>query len=59
MAEVFTSAGLAPTSTPAPDSSPRREAIRAVRAIIRDPKATDADVEDALEALVELSRTQE
>lgn len=55
MAEVITSAGLASVEMPAP-SDPRKDAIRSVRAVIRNPKSTDADIDDALEALIELSR---
>ena len=56
MAELIDTAGLGPVAKPV-DS--RREAIKAVRAVIRNPQSTDADVEDALEALVELSYSRE
>lgn len=55
MAEVIDTAGLGPAAQPV---DTRREAIKAVRAVIRNPQATDDDVEDALEALVELSHRE-
>lgn len=58
MAEVITTAGRKEPETVQPES-PRRAAIKAVRAVIRNPSSTDAEIEDALEALVELSREQE
>ena len=55
MAEViFTAGKMAPTSVAFKD--PRREAIKAVRAIIRNNASTDDEVDDALEALIELSK---
>ncbi len=53
MSEPILTAGLMDTK---PQPSPRRDAIRAVRAVMRNPKSTDEDVDDALEALVELSK---
>ncbi len=53
MSEPIFTAGLT-TVQAAPN--PRRDAIRAVRAVMRNPKSTDEDVDDALEALVELSK---
>lgn len=47
-------AGRDAASEPAPD--PRREVIRAVRAILRKADASDAEYEDALEALAELAK---
>lgn len=54
MSEVITTAGRAvPTS---PTTNPRREAIKAIRAALRNQDATDAEVDDAIEALVELAK---
>lgn len=55
MAEVIYTAGKFAAPTVAP-FDPRKEAIRAVRKIIRDITSTDDQIEDALEALVELSK---
>lgn len=45
---------------PAPAAqSPRRVLLAEIRRIVRDPQSTDAQVEDALEALVELRDTPE
>ena len=40
-------------------ASPRRVLLAEIRRIVRDPQSTDAQVEDALEALVELRDTPE
>lgn len=53
MAEVIDTAGRADAPPPV---DPRREAIKAVRAVLRKVSATDDEVDDALEALVELSK---
>lgn len=50
---IVTAGKTVPVASP---TNPRREAIKAVRQIIRDPLSTDDQVEDALEALVELSK---
>lgn len=60
MSEVITTAGragLAEALTASPAESPRREMIKRLRATLRKPEATDDEVDDALEALVELART--
>lgn len=52
MADVVTTAGR---SAPAPEPvDRRRELVRAVRARLRDPNASDAEYEEALLALAEL-----
>lgn len=55
MSRVITTAGRT-FAEPAPVIDPRREAIRAARAVIRNPESTDDQVDDALEALVELAK---
>ncbi len=52
MAEPITTAGL--DAKPAAD--PRKDAIRLIRTALRRADATDAEYEEALEALVELSK---
>jgi hypothetical protein len=54
MMEVITTAGLDAVIGPQPDS--KREALRKVRAVLRNPQATDDDYDDALDALTELSK---
>ena len=54
MAEPITTAGTAVAKSSAPNS--RKDSIKAVRAILRNATASDAEVDDALEALVELSK---
>jgi hypothetical protein len=44
---------------PAPQGSAKREAIARIRAVLRNQNAPDAQVDDALEALTELSRTED
>jgi hypothetical protein len=59
MGGVVTSAGRTDLrAVPALDPllASRKEAIRAARRIIRNPAATDEQVDDALEALVELAK---
>jgi hypothetical protein len=51
-AEPITTAGL----TPAAAADPRKDAIRLIRTALRKADATDAEYEEALEALVELSK---
>lgn len=53
MADVILTAGL-----PAADkaTSPKRELIKQVRQVLRNPQASDDEVDDALEALTELSK---
>ena len=53
MAAPILTAGLA---DPQPPANPRREAIKAIRAKLRQADATDDEVDDALEALVELTK---
>ena len=50
--ELVLTAGLGPKP-----GDPRKEALREVRRVIRSPESTDEQVEDALEALIELSRS--
>lgn len=54
MPEVILTAGLGPVAPT--QANPKREAIARVREILRKPDATDVEVEDALEALVELAK---
>jgi len=57
VSEVIETAGLAKNRTPATDlHEARREVIRAARAALRRADATDDEWDDALEALVELSK---
>lgn len=51
--EPIVTAGL---DSQAPASDPRRELIRSISKVLRKQDATEAEHEDALEALVELSR---
>jgi hypothetical protein len=59
-AEVVDTAGLAPEKGADPagvgPTDPRREAIRAVRAVLRKADAGDDEFDDALEALLELAK---
>ena len=52
---VITSAGRTDLAA-VPELDPRKAAIRAARRVIRDPASTDDQVDDALEALVELAK---
>lgn len=52
--EPITTAGL--VAGPAEPVSPRREAVRSIRAILRRQDASEDEDIDALEALIELSR---
>lgn len=58
--EVIKTAGLqgalAAAAVKVPAQDPRREAIRAARAVLRKADATDDEWDDALEALVELAK---
>lgn len=54
MEAIFT-AGLDSLAPPV-QTNPKREAIKTIRAVIRRQDATDDEVDDALEALVELSK---
>lgn len=61
MAEVIKTAGLteavaAQGSPSASAPSPRRDAIRIIRSTLRNQQASDDEVDDALEALLELSK---
>lgn len=55
MAEVISTAGLVTPEAPKP-ANPRRDAVKLIRAALRNPTATDDEVDDALEALVELAK---
>lgn len=55
VAEVILTAGIG-SGGPAKQIDPRKEAISAARKVLRDPAATDDQVDDALEALVELAK---
>lgn len=54
MAEAITTAGKALGPVAQPDV--RREAVKRVREVLRRADASDDEVEDALEALVELAK---
>lgn len=58
MSEVVKSAGLqsALAAQGAPAPSPRRAAIQLIRQTLRKQDATDDEMDEALEALVELSK---
>jgi hypothetical protein len=56
LSRIITTAGR--SAGPAPASA-RKEAIATIRSALRKQTATDAEVDDALEALVELARTPE
>lgn len=51
--EVITTAGLEPSG---PGPNPKRDALKRVREVLRNPSATDDDYDDALDALTELSK---
>lgn len=57
---MVTSAGLqaalAGQSQGAPAASPRRQRVALVRQVLRKPDATDDEMDDALEALLELAK---
>ncbi len=55
MAEVISTAGLVVPADPKPEN-PRREAVRLIRATLRNQAATDDEVDDALDALIELAK---
>jgi len=52
VADIIDTAGL--TAPASPD--PRRLVLAEARRVLRDPQSSDAEVEDALEALVELGK---
>lgn len=54
MLEPIVNAGL--DSKPPETSSPRRELIKSIRAVLRNTGATESEDVDALEALLELSK---
>lgn len=58
MSEVVKTAGLqeALVSSATYPSSPRRDAIKLIRATLRNQAASDEEVDDALDALIELSK---
>lgn len=45
--------------SPGPTAPSKRDIIGALRRTIRDPGATEAQVDDALEALLELAKLEE
>lgn len=53
MAEPILTAGRLTAQAP---QDPRKESVKAVRKVLRDPASTDEQVEDALEALLELTK---
>lgn len=53
---VITTAGRAPAPSP---QTARREAIARIRAVLRNQAAPDTEVDDALEALTELAKTED
>jgi len=53
---VITTAGKALPSAPAPD---RKSIIAELRRTIRDPRAPESAVDDALEAIIELARLED
>lgn len=55
---VITTAGRSVVGPQPKPESPRRAALREVRRVMRDPSSSDSDVEDALEALIELSHAE-
>ena len=57
MTRVISTAGKAPAA-PKPGTT-RREAISRIRAVLRNPQAPDTQVDDALEALTELAKTED
>lgn len=56
MSRIVTSAGKTPARKP---GSARKESIAAIRTALRKKDATDAEVDDALEALVEIARLED
>lgn len=56
MSRVVTSAGR---EAPVKPQNARREVIARIRQVLRDQAARDEDVDDALEALTELSKTED
>lgn len=59
MAELITTAGVAVAGPNAGAPNPKREAVRAIRAVLRRQESTDDEVDDALEALLELGKLPE
>lgn len=61
MSDVIDNAGLQSalvetSASAAPAATPRRQAISLVRTALRKQDATDEEVDDALEALLELAK---
>lgn len=61
MSEMVKSAGLQAALASAagpqgPSPSPRRERVRLIRQVLRKTDATDDELDDAYEALIELSK---
>ncbi len=56
MSRIVTTAGKAPATKP---DSTRKAAIATIRAALRGKDSTDADVDEALEALVELAKSED
>lgn len=57
MTRVITSAGRE-ASAPDPQRS-KREVIARIRQVLRNQQATEAETDDALEALTELAKTED
>lgn len=60
MSDVISTAGLGgPVELTGPNTAapnPTREAVKAIRAVLRRAEASDDEVDDALEALIELGK---
>lgn len=56
MSRVITSAGR---PAPVKPGSAKREAIARIRTVLRNQTAQDSEVDDALEALTELAKTED
>jgi hypothetical protein len=54
--DVIKTAGLQEAVAAQASASPRREAIRLIRSTLRKQDASDEEVDDALEALLELAK---
>jgi hypothetical protein len=55
MAEAISTAGLTLTEQAKP-TDPRREVVKVIRTVLRNQAATEDEVDDALEALIELAK---
>lgn len=56
MSDIITTAGLERVFSGPTKFNKRKEAIREVRSKLRNPNATDDEWDDALDALIELSK---